>query len=264
MIFDIRTSEYAVQTLTTLTRVPTQIWETYVGREREYECTDALVEEVISEHGELPDSINNFVFVYFHITTSANQCASIRKYGVLDLKKAYSCQSSELRKFLDQHEIYINLEKAELEYRGQLFKIPYGICPRTNTIEERCWAVGRKFYFDFTTCGFLSVSKRSPYGGQVHWRPEILANIDNLLNTKLSYEWATTHKAYEVTSKVLGEDIVYAGYDEQSEKGKVLNYLTMAYWNAFGEPTENILLIKNDVQIPPNNILSIEPLQYWR
>ena len=88
-------------------------------------------------------------------------------------------------------------------------------------------------------------------------------NIDNLLNTKLSQQWAKTHKLYEIIARVSGENIVFDGYDETSEKEKVIRYLTLAYYIAFGEPSEEVLLLKNHIQVPPSDILEITPMQCW-
>lgn len=192
-IYDIRTSEYAQQTLTNLTGVPISVWNQYLGHEHEYKYTDYLVADVIKSHGYLPCSYIDFEFVYFHVTTSANGCASFRKHGILDLKQSYSCLDSELRAFLEKRDIHINIDERILIYREQEFDINFGACPRQDTEAYKRWSIGRKFYFDYTTCGFLSVWERSSYGGQVHRRPEILMNIDDLLGLNLSREWISTH-----------------------------------------------------------------------
>ena len=64
-------------------------------------------------------------------------------------------------------------------------------------------------------------------------------------------------------SLVQGCDIVYDGDDNSSSKDKILNYLTRAYNTAFGAPFEEIVLLKNHIQVPPNHILEIKPLSYW-
>jgi len=262
-IFDIRTSENAMKTLCNLTGVPKNIWERFVGTENEYQYIDDLVEYVVNTYGDMPRDYRTWQFVYIHITTSANCCASFKKYGILDLQESYLCEESELRTFLEENNIHIDLDKQLLVHNGQVYDITYGRCPRQGTLEYRCWAVGRKFYYDFTTCGFLSVWERSPYDGMVHRRPEILMDIDKLLNTKLSQDWALTHKAYEIIAQVSGEKIVFDGFEERSEKEKVLRYLSTAYNTAFGEPSEEILLLKNCIQIPPSDIIDIIPVRYW-
>jgi hypothetical protein len=264
MIYDIRTSECAQRTLTNLTGIPISVWKQYLAHEHEYEYTDDLVEDVINSHGYLPRSYRDFEFVYFHVTTSANECISFRKHGILDLKQSYSCHDSELRAFLEKHNIHINLDERILRYREREFDITFRARPRQNTEGYKCWSIGRKFYFDYTICGFLSVWKRSAYGGNVHRRPEILMDIDALLGLNLSRDWMSTHDSYEIVAKVSGEKIIYDSDDNQNDEDKVLNYLTKAYWTAFGEPSENILLIKNDIHIPPTDIIEIKAMKYWK
>lgn len=265
MIFDIRTTEYAQQTLVNITGVPISVWQQYLGQENNYKYVDYLVEDVINKHGQLPKDYRDFEFIYFHITTSANACSSFRKHGVLDLQQSYLCEDSELKMFLESHGIHIDLIEETLAYKEKIFDITYNRqVPRRETEAYNCWSIGRKFYYDYTTCGFLSVWEGSPYGGYVHRRPEILMNIDNLLGLRLSHEWASTHQPYEIVAKVSGDKIVYDGDDDQSDVDKVLNYLTKAYLTAFGEPTEAILLLKNNVQVPATDILEIKPLRYWK
>lgn len=262
-IYDIRTNEYAQCTLSNLTSVPISVWKQYIDHENEYKYIDDLVLDVIEHHGYMPNNYRDFDYTYFHVTTSSTECASFWNHGILDLKRSYECDDSELKIFLEKHNIYIDLDEQTLTHQGRKFDISFGPCPRRNTEDYRCWSVGRKFYYDYATCGFLSVWDRSPYGGRVHQRPEILLDIDNLLRTNLSQEWASTHKPYEVVATVSGEKIIYDGDDDQSEEDKVLNYLTKAYFTAFQEPTEEILLIKNHVQIPPSDIIEIKPMACW-
>lgn len=264
MIYDIRTTALAQRTLFSLTNVPISIWERYIQREREYRVIDDLVYEVIQNHGVMPNRYEDMDFVYFHITTSSNNCDSILRHGILDLNKSYMCPDSELRLFLDSNGVHIDIENGILSYNGNSYDIRFGACPRENTAEYKCWLIGRKFYYDYTTCGFLSVWKHSPYGGNVHRRPEILMDIDSLLKTDFSYEWQTTHSPYQVVAKVSGKDIVYDSDESQSDTEKVMNYMTKAYCTAFWEPTEEVLLLKNNVQIPTTNIIDVVPFRYWK
>ena len=263
-IYDIRTSADALGTLVNFTKVIPPIWKRYFSRIRDYQYTEDLVEDVIRTHGCFPDNYEKWIFTYFHVTTSANGCASFKKHGLLDLKNSYRCADSELRIFLDSKGIEIDIDNCFLRYKHKEYDISYGKCPSGfDSVARSCWAIGRKFYYDYTTCGFLSVWDLSPYGGNVHCRPEILSDIDNLLNLTLSQEWYISHKPYEIVALVNGTDIVYDGDDEQSDRDKILNYLTKAYNTAFGSPHEEIILLKNHIQIPPHNIIDISPLRYW-
>lgn len=264
LVYDIRTSENALSTLVNLTGVDSSIWEENLHRRSQFRFDDDLVEDVISRYGHFPTAYENWSFVYFHVTTSANRCVSFKKHGILDLRNSYLCKDSEFREFLDSKGIEIDIESRILSYGKHVFDITYGECPsRMNKTDHACWSVGRKFYYDYTTCGFLSVWNRSPYGGNVHCRPEILSDIDNLLGTNLSREWEVTHKPYEIVAIVPGTAIVYDSDDLQSDNEKILNYLTKAYTTAFGAPSEVIVLLKNHIQIPPSKILAIKPLSCW-
>lgn len=265
MIYDIRTSEKALKTLVELTGVSKDIWDNYMDRINDYPYIEKMIEEVVKRYGHLPHSYRDFEFVYFHITTSKENCRSIKNTGIFDLCKAYENKNSELRVFLDNKGIAIDLKRRILRYQDVEYDISYSKSkvPRDNTKEYACWSIGRKFYFDYTTCGFLSVWARSPYGGLVHKRPEILMDIDNLLGLNLSVEWQSMCKPFEVVAKVSGENIIYP-YDEgDSEEDKVLYYLAKAFENYFGEPHEEIVLLKNNIQIPPQDVLEIKPLVCW-
>lgn len=261
--YDIRTKRFARETLTKLSGVPISVWMQSRVRESGYRHTEDFIADIIESHGCLPRSYKNFEFVYFHVTTSSNGCSAIRKYGLLNLKQVYLSIDSELRVFFDQHDIKFDFDTRIMTYRDRGYDISYGACPKQNTEAHDRWLIGRKFFYDFATCGFLSVPERNPYGGQVHQRPEILRNVDSLLGLNLSRDWMLTHEAYEITAKVSGEKIVYDGYDNQSDCEMVLNYLTKAYLTAFSEPLENVLLIKNHIQIPPSDVLEILSLQHW-
>lgn len=264
MTYDIRTTENAQKTLINLTGVPFPIWEKYNRLENKYEIMDDLVEEVIHSYGHIPQSYKDFDFIFFHITTSAKECGSYWKYGILDLAESYSCIDSELRMFLDNNSIFIDLANEILEYKGKRYDISHGICPRTDEEAYKCWSIGRKFYYDYTVCGFLSVCERNPYGGQVHLRPEILYDIDKLLGLDLSRKWMMTHEPYEIHVAVKGEDIVYYGDDTESDKEKVLSYLTKAYKTSFYEPNEEVVLLKNHIRVLPENIREIKKMEHWK
>ena len=97
----------------------------------------------------------------------------------------------------------------------------------------------------------------------MHLRPEILSDIDELLQTHLSEKWRRTHEPFEVLAKVSGQNICYFSDDEDLDEEKVMAYLVKAYNAAFNGLSEEVLLMKNGVQIPPEDILDIKPLTCW-
>lgn len=87
--------------------------------------------------------------------------------------------------------------------------------------------------------------------------------MDELLNTDLAAEWVTTHTPYEIVVRVSADKIVYDGRNSDSEQEKVMNYLMKAYWCSFSD-MENVILLKNDVEIQICDILNIRPFDMWR
>lgn len=262
MIFDIRNPEVALKTLCNLTGVPEQRWNELANKSDFGRINDDKIDSTINMYGHMPADYREFDFIYFHVTTSANQCKYFRANGILDLAHSYSCNDSELRIFLDTHGIYIDLENRTLTYRNNVFDITfYDSIPRSGTKAYNQWLIGRKFYYDYTTCGFLSIANPSSYGGAVHLRPEILHDIDNLLGLELSNEWRITHQPFEIVAKISGRNVVYCGWDDEaSQRDKVLFYLSKAYSTAFFGISEVILLVENGVQILPQNIIEINHL----
>ena len=123
--YDIRTIKHAQQTLSNLTGIPISVWEKHRSEESQFDYPDDFVEDMIKRYGKILSSYKDFEFIYFHVTTSANDCASIRKHGILDLKQSYLCEDSELKMFLDSQGIFIDLDNNLLMYRKKEFDITY-------------------------------------------------------------------------------------------------------------------------------------------
>ncbi len=158
MLYDIRTSEKAATTLETLTGVNRTIWlaEQYKNYGRiDYTYADDDVRNIITKHGGHYPDLNDLEMVVTHISTSSEKCRQIRQHGIVDLVKAYEFANSELRQFLENYEINIDIEACRLTYKKRVYDISYGKCPPHCDIEAHAaWSVGRKFYYDFTVCGF--------------------------------------------------------------------------------------------------------------
>lgn len=262
--YDIRDSKKALDTLLNITNVPKDEWENIAKLFNGFNANE-LVENLINKYGILPITYQELEFVFIHITTSANNCASIRKNGLFDLQESCKCNDSELKKFLDENGVEVFVDEECLIYKDQEFDISY--LPSEYCISyTTSWYIkniARKFYFDFAICGFLSINERVPYGGYIHTRPEILADIDALLETKLSEKWYTSHSPYEIVAVVKGKDILYQGDDSATNKDILLSYLITAFFAYMGYSREEVIVLKNKVRINKNCILEINPLNYW-
>lgn len=259
MIYDIRNSELAIETLINLTNVSKNVWINSSRDVKKTDCTQ-IVECLINEYRIKELNCDDIDFIFSHITTSNNGCESIKKYGLLDLRESYFLKDSELRKMLDSNGIEIDIENKLLKYKNNTFDINFEKdCSSTDIVEKLAWKIGYKFYFDYNICGFLTL-ENSAYPGNIHKRPEILLNIDQLLDLQLSKKWTSETIAYEVVTKVGGDLIDNDG----NNNSRWISYLCKAYDIAFCGQTENIILLKRGVKIPKENVLEIKKFSKWK
>lgn len=263
MTYDILTQQNARKTLQRLTGIEWSTWQ-YLNRnynKEQFLSDEDYVKRILDKEDCFLPAFRELEFTFGHITTSSTACESIRNGGLMKL--ACTNKVTELGLFLSNHDVDINIEQHTLKYNGRTYDISFGDCPPVHNREEyAAWRVGRKLYYDYCICGFLSYSKQ-PYGGYIHKRPEILKDMDELLNTDLATEWVATHTPYEIVVRVSADKIVYDGRNSDSEQEKVMNYLMKAYWCSFSD-MENVILLKNDVEIQICDILNIRPFNMWR
>lgn len=226
MIYDIRNPEKAKETLSNMTGLSERQWDQLIKLRGNFRYSEDFVQHIVEKYElSLPDFVD-FQFVFFHITTSSNDCRTIREYGLYNLQETYKFEATELRQFLDSLDIKIDIENAVLKHKGQTYNIAFD----NGEVDSDAWAVGRKFYFDFCICGFLSVSNNYEYGGYVHKRPEFLMNIDDLLNTNYIELWIENKKVYQVIVCVNSNAFVL---DDESDEERVMRYLHLAYLTAY-------------------------------
>lgn len=263
MLFNIHTEKDAQDTLKHITAIPFSVWERENAHFDEYEYCDDFLEATIKKYGKTLPRFNDIDFVISHITTSANACRGIKENGLTDLASVYRSPDSELRIFIEQHKIEIRLDRNCLKYGDRYFDISFDDRPDSSDTEAyNAWLVGRKFYYDFCVNGFLQIDPESTYLGCVHKRPEILKNIDDLLHLRLSEEWARSHSTYAVIAKVSGRNLV-CDSEQPSSDGKVLSYLCRAYDAAYGGKSTIVTMLKDNIQVPAQDILQINPFPLW-
>ncbi len=266
MDYDIRTPELATQTLANITGISKNIWiyESYLSDGNV--DADYLYDIIEKYNGHLT-SFENLYLIISHITTSAIGCAEITENGIGDLQSAYRNTNSELRQFLDANDIDIRIDNSCLVHNGTYYSIEYDRynCPSDDeSIEYKGWCVGRKFYSDNGLCGFFTLKPQFPYGGNVHKRPEILYDIDNLLDTDLSSEWEESHSAYEIVFKIHSGDLELYEHNDDEDETKVIKLLLYAFDKMCSCSLEIYAQLKPDAQVTPDKIIDILPFDKWQ
>lgn len=266
MDYDIRTPELATQTLSDITGIPYNFWvyESYL--------TDGNVDadylyDIIEKYNGHLLSFEDLYLIISHITTSANGCIEIAENGIGDLQSAYRNPNSELRQFLDINGIDIRIDNSCLVHNGTYYSIEYDRygCPLDDeSIEYKGWCVGRRFYSDNGLCGFFAIDSERPYGGDVHKRPEILYNIDDLLNTNLVDVWKNSHTAYEVIIKIHSSELELYEHIDDEDETKVIRLLINAFYEMCSGSSEVHAQCKPNVKITPEKIVDILPFDKWQ
>ncbi len=189
-------------------------------------------------------------FVLQHVTTSADNCESIRKNGIHDLGWTYS-HRTELREFLDKHDIILDVEGKHLYQHGE---------EKQTQILKKNSMVWYKFFDDPFVCGNFQIDKEHPYGGNVHLRPEIIYNIDSVIDGNIEYEWIETHKAYIVFTKaslIKMKVFLCMNPNENNLLDKLFSYaFNSIFYNDIS--SDRIGILERNEFIPPSDILRIE------
>ncbi len=265
MRFDIRNQQLAQETLYRITSVPYPKWkEETDSNYNRFEYVEDFLENVIEKHGRINCSYDQLEFVFSHLTSSANECKSIRECGLQDLSDVCAFEHSELIEFLLCYGIEISPESALLRYGGREYDISVGrFSPLDSEEVQKCKRIGYRLYSDYCVCGFLSIDPNRPYLTRVDKQPEILIDIGDLIGKALDQKWAFTHQSYEVVAKV--DSIkVRCDSEQPTDKGKLLCYLSYAFWNALGDQDERLLLCQDGITIPCEDILEIRPFSLWQ
>ena len=235
-----------------MTGVTSRIW---LSEPEQYDDTDEHIASIVRRYKGHLVSFSELEFVFFHLTSSNNECLSIRNNGIKDLWNVYNTADSELRLFLQERGIELLPEYSKLIWNEEYYDIGYyGSSLLWTKKEKLANQIGYRFEKDYCVCGFLSLGP-SAYATHVENNPEILLSISDLIGRDIASEWKHINKSYEVTAKVSADKIVPAG--------EALCYATYAYWNMF-DIDQRVLLCKNGVSIPAEDIISIEPFQWWR
>ncbi|MCQ2550989.1 MAG: hypothetical protein MJ146_02190 [Clostridia bacterium] len=248
MIYDIRTQANAEKTLEEISGVTVEEWQKYI--ETNSNETD---ENIIVANMKCNYSLSEISVYLTHLTTAMN-IDNIKKYGLLDLREAYRNRNTDLRRFLDSKGITIDLDRALLSFKDRIFNIDFKKQSQKDRYNQtNKFLVARRFDYDKEVCGFLSLDN---YSGNedYHIRPEILKDLDALLKTNLSREWAANSKPKEILFCVNADEILL----DSSNKDPIVQLILEAYNKAFSNFIIcSEILIKKDCKITGDRILEI-------
>lgn len=92
--------------------------------------------------------INKLEIVVLHVTSNSDECRAIKKSGICDLKKVLS-GSSELKSFLEENDVFFDIENKKMILDGQKYSIDYDAYCREedklNYRDEKLKNIGEKY-----------------------------------------------------------------------------------------------------------------------
>lgn len=258
-IYDITDKENAYNTFLRLSNVDERVLQRYIN-EAKYGGSWDIFKRMLEKYDVRPAFKKDELICHLqHMTTSANGCEHIKEKGLTDLRVTYEDTDSELRQFLDEQGVKIDLPGQRIYFNGEdLGSIEYS--KENNSSDyysptHRRWSIGRKFYYDFCICGFFSFNHKRPYGGMVNYRPEILFNISELIRKRIDKVWTDTHKTYVVKFSIPYNQLVHDDLDET-------DFLYKAFYNVVDELEDEEVLLQDHITVLPEDIISIERFDF--
>lgn len=266
MVYDITSRKSALQTLQDLTGFSCQYWDYEIYKyQKLHQSTIAvdtvdILNDIMERHNLNIDNLNlnNLEVYFFHVTTSNNACEDYYKYGMLNLQSVYSNTDTELRRFLDEEGIYVDLEGKTITVDENVYSISTdkGITIYAERKKNKGFYVGNKFYDDFNICGFFCFDKNDPYGGNVDKRPEILNDILKFTRYDICKVWENSHDTYIIKVKVNFREISPYFSNEKDDSSLKHALLRMAFDRYYYiEDLERICILHKNVSVDSSNIL---------
>ncbi len=222
-----------------------------------------------------PENIRIYAF---HITGSLDNCNSIKKYGLLNLQAMLSSPSILSEKLI-KYGVKFDIDRKELIYKKDSFDIDYdNYRGRYNLygLDKYLSSIAYRVFYDYTVNGFLCCDDVFSYGTNIHLRPEFLLDLTNAFPDlrALEEEWINNTYSYRIdyytyTNQLerfnfsLDEyrDPPCENWDCLNDNEKIVKWmLSHAIERSFDRLGETYLYLKNELHVPPEQIISYTKL----
>ena len=219
--------------------------------------------------------ITNLRIIAFHVLGSLDNCNEIRQNGLKNVQMVLSTNTI-LSRGLNKIGISFDLSNKALHYEDKEFNIDYDYYLNKSTktaFEDKLEAVAHRIFYDYCLDGFLFNDDIKDYGTDIHKRPEFLKTLSEAFKKVKALEqyWYNKSKPYKVNFYAtinqiqrftfdLDEinDPPYDNWLELSEDMRIKKWLlSHAIDRAYNGRDELYLYIKDDVIIPPEQIIDI-------
>lgn len=222
--------------------------------------------------------VSDIKIMAFHIAATLDNCNEIKTNGLQNLQKILSTKTI-LRKMLRDEGIEFDIKEKTVVCCGKRYDIDYEKYKGRHLLsdfEKGLQSVAHRVYYDYCVNGFLLNDNIYGYGTAIHERPEFLMTLQELFPhvQKIESEWKNKAKSYRIDffaainqvhrfNFELDEqrDPPYNDWIELDDEMKIKKWmLSHAIERANNNLYENYLYVKDEVSIPPSQIISITEL----
>ena len=250
MIYDITSLPKAI---TTLALMFNKDEHEIIGAAMVKELSD--VELFLKEiNGDLRDfDLDDLRIVGIHSTTNNDQCASIKRTGLINLKQALSCDSS-LNQFLHHNGIYIDIYTKKLTYKDKEY----------NLVDQGNSKLHYKIFGDYQLDCFLTMCDNRTYDEKLRARPKVLSEIERFIGLEgLHQKWIEHSKPYLIKFIDRAENFnPYSFSADGSEVGMktALIYYALMVLNS-NQQIDIQIDMASEYQVMPKHILEIQLIE---
>ncbi|MCB8817373.1 hypothetical protein [Desulfosporosinus shakirovi] len=273
-MFDITSQEKAKGFLSNFLNIGIDNIENYISNNAvEYDAEDFIDKNDIKLEKV---QIRNLQLIVQHISTSHDECQSLRKFGLLNLQQSLTMETI-LKEYLASFGIFFDISNKWMACKGEKIDITYksdDIGLPGGSQKHRICRVAHKIYYDYQINGFFSMANKTSYGGRVHERPEFLHNLKELFKANIIEDnWMKRVNPYLITFKASLDSFAWFSFynnkreyeEDYFEKEEIKKWLIKkalyVIWKDFRySRPEIIAYMKPEVIIPPSDFLSIEEI----
>ncbi len=218
--------------------------------------------------------ISTIKVMAFHVLGSLDDCKEIQKKGLMNLQSVL-IDDTILSSLLRKSGITFDIENKTVSCNGEVYNIDYEYYRNNDSlteIEEKLDEVAYRVFYDFCVNGFMLSDDVFNYGTCIHKRPEFLMKLAELFPEikKLEQYWEQHSKSYRIDFYAKVEQIHRFSFELDEQKDppyddwlELDDEMKIKKWMLFHAIdrshdmlSETYLYIKDDVAIPPNQIIS--------
>lgn len=260
MDYNITTKELAYRSISEMTELTRSEIEKIIHEDNDY---NKILESLSSNLKEF--SLDTIKIYAFHVTTSSDECKSIKENGLFNLQRVLS-SDTRLCNYLKKKSVIFDIGNKTFEYSGKRFNIDYEQYRNILSYDSCLKEIARRIYDDNAVNGFLT--KEGKYASPINETPEILLKIYEKLHSDLNLteDWKKDCKAYIIYFFAYLNQIQMCSFDledEYDDSELIIKLLEYAIDKVINNMGQKILYIKNDIDIPAEQITNIMPFKHW-